>query len=97
MKELVSYLAKALVDDPGPVEVEESGSDADRVFHLKVAADDLGKVIGKRGRTAKALRTLLTAVAAQQGGRVTLEIVEPDAGPNAGPGSEGEAAEASAG
>ena len=79
MKELVSYLAKALVDNPEPVEVEESGSDSERVFLLKVAPDDLGKVIGKRGRTAKALRTLLTAVAAQQGATVTLEIVEPDA------------------
>jgi predicted RNA-binding protein YlqC (UPF0109 family) len=82
VKELVSYLAKALVDNPAPVEVEESGSPEDRVFQLKVGPEDLGKVIGKRGRTAKALRTLLAAVGATQGAKVTLEIVEPDEKPS---------------
>lgn len=78
MKQLVEYLARALVDDPTPVEVYESGTPEDMVFRLKVGRDDLGKVIGKKGRTAKALRTLLAAAAAKQNARVTLEIVEPE-------------------
>lgn len=90
MKDLVEYLARALVDDPAPVEVYESGTADDMVFRLKVGRDDLGKVIGKKGRTAKALRTLLAAAAAKQNARVTLEIIEPgredDAG---GPSQEG--------
>lgn len=77
MKELVEYLARALVDDPAPVEVYESGTPDDMLFRLKVGRDDLGKVIGKKGRTAKALRTLLAAAAAKQNARVTLEIIEP--------------------
>ena len=77
MKELVDYLARALVDDPAPVEVYESGAPDDAVYRLKVGKDDLGKVIGKKGRTAKALRTLLAAVGAKQNTRVTLEIIEP--------------------
>jgi predicted RNA-binding protein YlqC (UPF0109 family) len=78
VKELVEYLASALVDDPAPVVVEESGTPEDRVYRLLVGRDDLGKVIGKKGRTAKALRTLLAAAGAKQKARVTLEIVEPD-------------------
>lgn len=78
MKDLVEYLARALVDDPTPVEVYESGTPDDMTFRLKVGRDDLGKVIGKKGRTAKALRTLLAAAAAKQNARVTLEIIEPD-------------------
>lgn len=77
MRDLVEYLARALVDDPAPVEVHESGTPDDAVYHLKVGKDDLGKVIGKKGRTAKALRTLLAAVGAKQNTRVTLEIIEP--------------------
>lgn|GEM_PF-38559 len=77
MKELVEYLARALVDNPEPVEVRQEGDDAEPIFHLKVGDDDLGKVIGKKGRTAKALRTLLSAAAAKQDVRMTLEIVEP--------------------
>ncbi len=77
MKQLVEYLAKALVDNPGPVEVFEAGSPDDAIFRLKVGRDDLGKVIGKKGRTAKALRTLLAAAGAKQNLRVTLEILEP--------------------
>jgi predicted RNA-binding protein YlqC (UPF0109 family) len=79
VKELVEYLASALVDDPAPVDVTEAGPAEDRVYRLKVGRDDLGKVIGKKGRTAKALRTLLAAAGAKQNTRVTLEIVEPDA------------------
>jgi uncharacterized protein len=77
LKQLVEYLAKALVDNPGPVEVFEAGSPDDAIFRLKVGRDDLGKVIGKKGRTAKALRTLLAAAGAKQNMRVTLEILEP--------------------
>jgi predicted RNA-binding protein YlqC (UPF0109 family) len=78
MKGLVEYLAKALVDNPAPVEVFEAGTAGDAVFRLKVARDDLGKVIGKKGRTAKAFRTLLSAAGAKQNLRVTLEILEPE-------------------
>jgi len=79
MKGLVEYLAKALVDNPAPVEVFEAGANpGDAVYRLKVARDDLGKVIGKKGRTAKAFRTLLSAAGAKQNLRVTLEILEPE-------------------
>jgi predicted RNA-binding protein YlqC (UPF0109 family) len=78
LKGLVEYLAKALVDNPAPVEVFEAGSPGDAIFRLKVAREDLGKVIGKKGRTAKAFRTLLAAAGAKQNLRVTLEILEPE-------------------
>jgi predicted RNA-binding protein YlqC (UPF0109 family) len=82
LKGLVEYLAKALVDNPAPVEVFEAqgGGPLDAIFRLKVARDDLGKVIGKKGRTAKAFRTLLAAAGAKQNARVTLEILEPEGG-----------------
>ena len=79
MKGLVETLAKALVDNPAPVEVFEAGAAPDAIFRLKVAREDLGKVIGKKGRTAKAFRTLLAAAGAKQNMRVSLEILEPDA------------------
>lgn len=88
MKELVEYLAKALVDDPAPVEVMQGGTPDDVVFRVKVGRDDLGKVIGKKGRTAKALRTLLAAVAARQNAAVTLEIIEPAREPKPAPAEE---------
>ena len=81
MKGLVEYLAKALVDNPAPVEVFEAQPAPEAVFRLKVAREDLGKVIGKKGRTAKAFRTLLAAAGAKQNTRVTLEILEPEGGP----------------
>ena len=72
-------MAKALVDNPAPVEVfEAAGAPGDAIFRLKVAREDLGKVIGKKGRTAKAFRTLLAAAGAKQNLRVTLEILEPE-------------------
>lgn len=83
MKGLVEYLAKALVDNPAPVEVFEAGTPEDAIFRLKVAREDLGKVIGKKGRTAKAFRTLLAAAGAKQNARVTLEILEPEGAPAA--------------
>ncbi len=78
MRELVDYLARALVDDPAPVEVTEEKNGDDVLYLVKVGRKDLGKVIGKKGRTAKALRTLLSAVGTLQNVRAGLEIVEPD-------------------
>jgi uncharacterized protein len=77
MKGLVEVMAKALVDDPAPVEVFTSGTDDAPIYRLQVGRDDLGKVIGKKGRTAKAFRTLLAAAGAKQDLKVTLEILEP--------------------
>lgn len=94
MKGLVEVLAKALVDNPAPVEVYDAtspGTPDDAVFRLKVAREDLGKVIGKKGRTAKAFRTLLAAAGARQNMRVTLEILEPE-GAARGPGTASDAA-----
>jgi hypothetical protein len=76
MKALVTFLAKALVDKPDLVQVEEVEKDDVLVQMLRVDIDDLGKVIGKQGSTAKAIRTLLTAAAAKQDKKAKLEIVE---------------------
>lgn len=86
MKGLVEVLARSLVDNPTPVEVAEQRNDGEAVYRLKVGRDDLGKVIGKKGRTAKAFRTLLSAAGAKQNLRVTLEIVEPEGSRRAAPG-----------
>jgi hypothetical protein len=74
-KELVEYVARTLVDDPDAVEVTEVEEDGETVIELHVAEDDMGKVIGRNGSVAKALRTLLKVTAARQGSSVTLEIV----------------------
>lgn len=76
MRELVQYLAKSLVDDPESVEVTETQGEAGPVLELRVAKKDLGRIIGKQGRTAKSIRTILTAAAARIDQHVTLEIVE---------------------
>ncbi|MEW6427027.1 MAG: KH domain-containing protein [Thermodesulfobacteriota bacterium] len=76
MKDLVAHIATALVDRPEDVEVRETGQDETLVLELKVAKEDLGKVIGKQGRTARALRTLLSATAGKSDRKVRLEIVE---------------------
>ncbi|MBA3014532.1 MAG: KH domain-containing protein [Proteobacteria bacterium] len=76
MRELVVFVAKALVDKSDEVTVEELQKDDVVVEELRVAKDDLGKVIGKQGRTAKAIRTVLTAAAAKLDKKVRLEIVE---------------------
>jgi len=76
LRELVDYLARGLVDRPEEVEVEEIAEPDALVFELKVAEEDLGKVIGKQGRTAKALRTILSAASAKTRRRVILEILE---------------------
>lgn len=76
MKELVSMMAKALVDDPDAVTVTEIGGEQTSVIELRVAKEDLGKVIGKQGRTAKAMRTILGAASAKVRKRYVLELIE---------------------
>ncbi|OGQ96155.1 MAG: RNA-binding protein [Deltaproteobacteria bacterium RIFOXYD12_FULL_57_12] len=76
MKELVAHIATALVDQPDAVRISEVEQDDVVVIELAVAKEDLGKVIGKQGRTARAMRTLLTAAAGMVDKRVRLEIVE---------------------
>jgi len=76
MKELIKYIAKALVDYPEQVEVAEVEGDQTSVLELKVAKEDLGKVIGKQGRTARAMRTILSAASAKIKKRTVLEIIE---------------------
>ena len=76
LRELIDYLARGLVDRPEEVEVEEVSEPDAIVYELKVAVEDLGKVIGKQGRTAKALRTILSAASAKSRRRVILEILE---------------------
>ena len=75
MKELVEYLAKGLVDKPDAVRVERVERDGAVVLELHVAADDVGKVIGRQGRTARALRTIVRASGARSNERALLEIV----------------------
>ena len=75
MKELVEYIAKSLVDDPSQVNVTEITGSTSIILELRVAPDDMGRVIGRNGRVANAMRTLLKVQAAKQGKRVTLEIV----------------------
>jgi predicted RNA-binding protein YlqC (UPF0109 family) len=74
--EVVAFIAKALVDDPDAVEVQAVEGDRNVIIELTVAPADLGKVIGKDGRTARALRTLLSATSAKQDKRAVLEILE---------------------
>jgi len=76
MKELVEYIAKALVDHPEAVKVNVIEGGRTKVLELKVHPDDMGQVIGKHGRTAKSMRTLLNAAATKDNIRVVLEIVE---------------------
>ncbi len=76
MKELITLIAKALVDKPEEVEVQEIQGRQTTVIELKVAKEDLGKVIGKRGRTAQAIRTILTAASTKINKRCVLELVE---------------------
>ena len=76
MKELIKYMAQALVDNPGQVEVSEVIGEQTSVIELRVAKEDLGKVIGKQGRTAKAMRTVLSAASTKIRKRSVLEIIE---------------------
>lgn len=76
MKELITYIAQALVDHPEEVSVAEVEGNQTSVLELKVAKEDLGKVIGKQGRTARAMRTILSAASAKVKKRTVLEIIE---------------------
>ena len=76
MRELISYIAQALVDHPEEVRVTEVEGNQTSVLELKVAKEDLGKVIGKQGRTARAMRTILSAASAKLKKRTVLEILE---------------------
>ncbi len=76
MKDLVEYIAQALVDDPGQVRVSEVEGNQTSVLELKVAKADLGKVIGKQGRTARAIRAVVSAAAIKAQKRTVLEIIE---------------------
>ncbi|MCB6992514.1 KH domain-containing protein [bacterium 210820-DFI.6.37] len=76
MVELVRAIAKSLVDNPDAVEVTESAAKQTTVIQLKVAPEDMGKVIGKQGRIAKALRTVVKAAATKAGKKVVVEIVQ---------------------
>ena len=76
MKDLISYIAQALVDRPEEVSVNEVEGNQTSVLELKVAKEDLGKVIGKQGRTARAMRTILGAASAKLRKRTVLEIIE---------------------
>ena len=76
MKELVQFLARQLVNNPDAVEVKETQSDTASILELKVAKEDLGRIIGKQGRTAKSIRTILNAAASRTNRKVVLEIVE---------------------
>ncbi len=75
LKDLVEFIAKSLVDDPAQVHVSEIDGETSVILELRVGPDDMGRVIGKGGRTANAMRTLVRVLAAKQGKRVTLEIV----------------------
>ena len=75
MKELIEYIAKSLVDDPSQVTVSEVEGTNSIIVELHVAPEDMGRVIGRSGRVANSMRTLLRVIAAKEGKRVTLEIV----------------------
>jgi len=76
MKDLIAYIAKALVDKPEEVVVTEIEGEQTSVIELKVAKEDLGKIIGKQGRTARAMRTILSASSTKIRKRSVLEIIE---------------------
>lgn len=76
MKELIEYIAKSLVDRPENVSVRETEGEKTTIIELRVSQEDLGKVIGKQGRTARAMRTILNAAGTKIGKRCVLEILE---------------------
>jgi len=76
MKELIEYIAKSLVDNPEEVSVTELEGEQTTVIELKVAKEDMGKIIGKQGRTARAMRTILGAASTKMKKRSVLEILE---------------------
>ena len=76
MKELIVLIAKSLVDKPDEVDLQEVTGERTTVFELRVAKDDLGKIIGKQGKTARAIRAILNATATKLKKRAVLEIIE---------------------
>ncbi len=74
MREFLEYIAKQLVDNPDSVQISEEEKDNKVIFKLKVGQSDVGKIIGKQGRTAQSIRVLLSAVAAKHGKRAILEV-----------------------
>ena len=78
MKELIEYIAKSLVDHPEHVQVRESGGGSRVRVELSVAKDDMGRVIGKGGKVANSIRTLLRVAAEKDGKQATLDVVEPE-------------------
>jgi hypothetical protein len=75
-KELVEYMVKSLVDHPDKVEIREIEGEKSTILELKVTKEDIGKVIGKHGRIARAIRTILNASATKTGKRIVLEILD---------------------
>ncbi len=75
-KDLVEFLVKSLVDNPDSIEINVIGGEKSTILELKVMEEDIGKVIGKHGRIAKAIRTILSAAATKSGKRVVLEILD---------------------
>lgn len=75
MKELVEFIAKSLVDNPDQVTINQVDGEQSIILELKVAPEDMGKVIGKQGRIAKAIRTVIKAAAVKQNKRVIVEII----------------------
>jgi len=76
LKELLTYIAKNLVDDPEGVSVTERETESETVFELRVNAADMGKVIGRQGRIAKEIRAIMRSVALRQGKRISVDIVD---------------------
>lgn len=76
MKDLLEFIAREIVDDPDAVEVTESHDDRGTLLSLRVAPDDMGKVIGRAGRTARALRTVIRAAGTRSGEHASVEIVD---------------------
>lgn len=77
MKELIEFIARSLVDDPTQVQVEQLRAGAKSRLELRVAREDMGRVIGKGGRVANAMRVLLRVAAAREGKQVSLDVIEP--------------------
>ena len=76
MKELLTYIARSLVDHPDEVTVTERAEDAETVFEVRVADGDMGKIIGRQGRIVKEIRILMKAVAQRQGKKVSVEVID---------------------
>ena len=76
MKDLLEYVVKSLVDNPDSVQIDESENDGEVVFEVRVAPEDMGRIIGKGGRIAKAVRSLMKAASFKENKRVNVEIID---------------------